>query len=825
MALLVQAPLATRLRTQEICFMRLSFIPSALPLLVAAGLAACSSPVSNATSDFASSSASLVRAASCADVTASLKADANLKVDVAIDRAIAMVRTYGAGSWWYGYGGGRESSFDSGVASPVASAPGAGNASPPSDSTPKASTFTDTNTQVVGVDEADLAKTDGRYLWVLHGSALRTVKAFPVAELADLGDSAAANIEGQPSEMFVHEGKAVVFSHVDGTALYQAANLPNRGDYNDVQALGAPVAGRSAPWGYYRALTKVTVLTVTNNQPSVLSEQYFEGNYVSSRRVGNQVRMVLSGQLHEPRSYAWDDSWNVQPASIVEAIARLETVRARLKASIAATAYRDWLPAAFQKSGANTVARDAVACGDVYFPAAGTTQAGITQVHSLDLANVAGGFKSTGILGDTDVVYGNAGELVLASKAWFQGMNWGWGMGMAGGAAVDVATSPPSSDSGGSSSSPGPSDPAPPAPTPSPSPEPSSRSGFAPQDVTTADGLTWTASTRTHLHRFTFAANGQPVYVASGSVPGALKDQFAIDSKDGVVRVTTTEDFTLAGPPPAGSQSWNSAPPRTNHLFTLSTSGTTMSLRGDAGSIAPTERIYSTRFVGDYAYIVTFRQVDPLFVFDLRNTAAPIKLGELKIPGFSEYMQPIDENHLLTIGKDATEQGRITGLSIQLFDVTNKTAPRVQGKFVFPNDQGWASSEAEHNHKAFTYSPVNKLLAIPMQRWTNGSYGATFEFFKIDPTATVAVDRLGYVDHAQIFARTGANPSVCGYSVQPRRTFFFENDVVTLSTAGLVASHAANLQFVRSMTLPAMTSSGGSSGGAPFPSSCGDRGI
>jgi hypothetical protein len=228
-------------------------------------------------------------------------------------------------------------------------------------------------------------------------------------------------------------------------------------------------------------------------------------------------------------------------------------------------------------------------------------------------------------------------------------------------------------------------------------------------------------------------------------------------------------------------------PPRTNHLFTLGTQGSTLSVIGDAGAIAPTEQIYSTRFVGDYAYVVTFRQVDPLFVFDLTNAAAPTKLGELKIPGFSEYMQPIDDNHLLTIGKDANDQGRVTGLAIQLFDVTNKTQPRVQGKFVFGNDQGWASSEAESNHKAFTYSPVNKMLAIPMQRWSNGSYAATFEFFKIDVTnnAGASVDRLGFVDHAQVFGRTGADPSVCGYTVQPRRTFFYENDVVTLSTGAV----------------------------------------
>lgn len=800
--------------------MRLSSVPSALPLLAAFGLAACSSPLKSSSGDFANSSASLVRAASCADLTTNLRADANAKIDASIDHAVAMVRAYGPSYWWYGYGRGGAVYDDAATGAPVASpsAPGANaGAAGGAESTPKASTYTDTNTQVAGVDEADIAKTDGRYLWVLHGSQLRTMKAFPTAQLADLGNGSALDLEGSPMEMFVHEGKAVVFSQVDGTRLYQGANLPNRGDYNDVQALGAPVAmdGYPGSYPYYRPMTKVTVLSVENNAPRVLSEQYFEGNYVSSRRVGNQVRIVLTGALHEPRTLAWDQAWYAQPATIAEAVARLEIVRTRLHASVNATSYRDWLPVSFVRSGSNTPVSDAVACSDMYFPQVATTQAGITQVHALDLANVSAGVQSTGILGNTDVVYGNAGELVLASRAWYGGIGWA----TVSSGTVDVAVSPPSAGSSGGSAGSGSAE----TPSAPPVPQPSQPGGsFQAHDFTTADGVTWTASTRTHLHRFGFGASGQPSYLASGSVPGYLKDQFAIDSKDGFVRVTTTEDFAIAAPPPPGTNI-TSAPPRVNHLFTLATQGTSLALRGDAGAIAPTELIYSTRFVGNTAYVVTFRQTDPLFVFDLTNPAAPVKLGELKIPGFSEYMQPIDENHLLTIGKDANEQGRVTGLAIQLFDVTNKTQPRVQGKFVFGNEQGWATSEAESNHKAFTYSPVNKMLAIPMQRWTNGSYAATFEFFKVDTANTTgaSVDRLGFVDHAQIFGRSGVDPNMCGYTVQPRRTFFYENDVVTLSTAGAVASRAADLGRIATAQLVSPTSSsGGPSSGAPRPEMC-----
>ncbi len=800
--------------------MRQFVIPSALPILAACGLAACSATKDSTTpAGCGSSTTQLTRAQSCADVTQNLRDDAHRKIDAAIAGAGAAVRAYGPNAWWYGYGGYYDAAVDARAGAPMPAAPPGANAGATAggaESTPKASTFTDTNTQVAGVDEADIAKTDGRYLWILHGSTLRTVKAFPTADLADLGDAASSAIEGSPMEMFVHEGKAVVFSNVDGTSLYRDARLPNRGDYDDANVLGvARVAGSPIAddiYGYYRPLTKVTVLTVEGNRPAVVSEQYFEGNYVSSRRVDNQVRIVLTGHLHEARSATFDAGWQTPPATVAEALSRLETMRSRLHVSVATTGYLDWMPARFRRSGATAQAEAAVACEDVYFPQPGSSQAGISQVHILDLANVAAGVQSTAVLGNTEVVYGNAGELVLASRAWYGGIGWGarGGMGVAE-ASPSTGTAPPaSSGSSGSGSTPA----SPPAPTPTPAPMPDG-AGMRTQDITTPDGLTWTATTRTHLHRFTIAVGGRPNYVASGSIPGFLKDQFAIDSKDGILRVTSTEDFGLAAPPPATTRSF-SAPPRINHLFTLRGQGTNLSVLGDAGAIAPTESIYSTRFVGNHAYVVTFRQVDPLFVFDLTNPAVPVKLGELKIPGFSEYMQPIDDNHLLTIGKDATEQGRITGLSIQLFDVTDKTRPAVQGKFVFPNEGGWASSEAEHNHKAFTYSPVNKMLAIPMQRWTNGAYTASFEFFKVDPASTTAsVDRLGFVDHAQVFGRTAANPAYCGYTVQPRRSFFYEGDVVTLSTAGVVANRAADLAPIRNVRLPAATASGVTPGGGP----------
>ena len=96
---------------------------------------------------------------------------------------------------------------------------------------------------------------------------------------------------------------------------------------------------------------------------------------------------------------------------------------------------------------------------------------------------------------------------------------------------------------------------------------------------------------------------------------------------------------------------------------------------GSLDGIAPNEEIFSARFAGDTAYLVTFEIVDPFFVIDLSGDD-PQVLGELKIPGFSTYMHPLDEDHVIGIGRDADNSGRQNpGVKLAIFDVTDKTKP------------------------------------------------------------------------------------------------------------------------------------------------------
>ncbi|NIP67558.1 hypothetical protein GWM83_02345, partial [Candidatus Bathyarchaeota archaeon] len=107
---------------------------------------------------------------------------------------------------------------------------------------------------------------------------------------------------------------------------------------------------------------------------------------------------------------------------------------------------------------------------------------------------------------------------------------------------------------------------------------------------------------------------------------------------------------------------------------------------GRLEDLAPGEKIYSARFMGDRGYLVTFRKVDPLFVLDLSQPTNPKVLGKLKIPGYSDYLHPYDENHIIGVGKEtvAAEQGDFAwyqGVKISLFDVTDVEDPREIDKY------------------------------------------------------------------------------------------------------------------------------------------------
>jgi inhibitor of cysteine peptidase len=199
-------------------------------------------------------------------------------------------------------------------------------------------------------------------------------------------------------------------------------------------------------------------------------------------------------------------------------------------------------------------------------------------------------------------------------------------------------------------------------------------------------------------------------------VPGQVLNQYSMDEQDGYFRIaTTTRD---------PEQSTNSS----NNIFVY---GPKLQLVGQLTGLAPGEHIYSARFLGQRAYLVTFQQVDPFFVVDLSDPASPKVLGDLKIPGFSDYLQPYDENHIIGIGKNTTpniqESGMPlpTGLKIALFDVTNPQQPKELSRYILPDG---SDSQALYDPKALLFSQSKNLLALPVTSPNN--YGQYYSYWQ-----------------------------------------------------------------------------------------------
>jgi uncharacterized secreted protein with C-terminal beta-propeller domain len=150
-----------------------------------------------------------------------------------------------------------------------------------------------------------------------------------------------------------------------------------------------------------------------------------------------------------------------------------------------------------------------------------------------------------------------------------------------------------------------------------------------------------------------------------------------------------------------------------NHIYVMDMD---MNITGSIKDIAPTEMIYSTRFMGNRAYVVTFKKVDPFFVIDLSDPKEPKILGELKIPGYSDYLHPYDENHVIGLGKETHDMGTFAwfqGVKLSLFDVTDVENPKELSKFVI-GDRG-TYSPAQSDPHTFLFSKKNNLLVIPIR--------------------------------------------------------------------------------------------------------------
>ena len=214
---------------------------------------------------------------------------------------------------------------------------------------------------------------------------------------------------------------------------------------------------------------------------------------------------------------------------------------------------------------------------------------------------------------------------------------------------------------------------------------------------------------KTNIYKFAISSDGSVTKGVAGAVDGTALNQFSMDEHNGYFRIATTENDN------SGSE---------NIITVLNGE---LKVIGKIGGLARGETIKSCRFIGNTAYMVTFRQTDPLFVIDLSNPFAPEVKGQLKIPGFSEYLHPWDETHLIGIGPDGNDAGTNRNTKISLFDVSNPGSPKEVSKLVIKN----AESYVGQNHKVFTRYGSGNIFGIAFREYGDVAYAYSYKLFMV----------------------------------------------------------------------------------------------
>jgi uncharacterized secreted protein with C-terminal beta-propeller domain len=275
----------------------------------------------------------------------------------------------------------------------------------------------------------------------------------------------------------------------------------------------------------------------------------------------------------------------------------------------------------------------------------------------------------------------------------------------------------------------------------------------------------------TEIHKFDISDPKGTVYRGSGKVSGYLLSQWSLSEFGGVLRVVSTETPSWWGDGGGESESY---------LTTLREQGGGLAQVGRIGGLGKGERVYAVRFVGNTGYVVTFRQIDPLYTLDLADPQRPRVVGELKITGYSSYLHPVDDDLVIGIGQEADENGRPLGTAVSLFDVSDLRTPKLLHRAAL--GAGW--SEAESDHHAFLYWPRTGLLVVPFVERALG--------YKVTRGGGIA--QVGTVEHG---------PGNLSWTPPIRRSLVVGDKVVTLSDAGVKASSLATLAEQGWATFPA----------------------
>ena len=381
---------------------------------------------------------------------------------------------------------------------------------------------------------------------------------------------------------------------------------------------------------------------------------------------------------------------------------------------------------------------------------------GVISIVTIDLDRGLYATESTALLADAQVVYGSAGSLYVATQSW-----------------IDPRTP--------------------------------------------ATGLP--GSVETVIDRFDASDPEHTRFLAAGSVPGYLLNQFSMSEYDGYLRVASTSaPIWWTGAKPPASQSY---------VTVLADRGGTLSQVGQVSGLGAGQKIYSVRFIGDQGYVVTFRQVDPLYTLDLATPSAPRVAGQIELAGYSAYLHPLGEGLLLGVGQEVGPNNEPSGVQLELFDVSNPAAPRLAARASLG---AGSSSLPVYDHHAFLFWPATGLAVLPVSIYPlsvspapvaqgQPSGGTTPGQVATPESLPGFIGAVGFHIDGSGMTELGriAHDSIEGTSPQIERSLVLGGELFTLSSEGLMASSLSTLARLAFVKLPAPAPAVGGEGVASPP--------
>ena len=606
--------------------------------------------------------------------------------------------------------------------------------------------FSETNIQVAGVDEPDMVKTDGKYLYVVANQKVYIVKAYPAGDAKVLST---ITKDYSISNIFINGDKLVVFGNSYSYFICnekEDIDLPN-------------------PW-FDSSNTYINIYDLSDRDEPVLEKDIVvAGNYFNARMIGDYVYIITNQYSYSLYDIYGDDEFIVPLIAIDGVVEEIPLSH--------------------------------ICCIDI--PSNSYTLTHIVSINVKDTDEEV--IDKIFTLGNSQTMYVSKNNIYITYQTNYNDYTVMQQI-------IDEVVFPILPDDIKE--------------------DILNARGFDIQNYNKQQVVQWILNSfyetldeqqrndiqmeiqkrihRTVIHKIA-VDDGNIKYVCNGSIPGRVLNQFSLDEHNGFLRVAVQTDGY-----------WQSNIKKCTNVYILDEK---LAIVGEVENIAPGENMKSARFMGERAYLVTFKNVDPFFVLDLSDPYDPEILGELKIPGYSDYLHPYDETHVIGIGKDADETidadrihsedavyyTAILGVKIALFDVSDPENPKEVAKVII-GDRG-TSTPVLNNHKALLFDREKELLVLPISLYEFKDNGRNYADFTFQGAYVYKLSlEDGFDFQGRITHRDVEEPSTTkgyryyhGSSYDVTRSLYIGNVLYTISNGMIKMNNLGDLNEINSVKL------------------------